>query len=375
MPLPTLPTSEEIRDRIITDIESKINQETPSLFKAFNRVIAGALSLVFTLLYKLGQWAYKQIFTATQDDDSLQLKGEQYDVPRKASQAAVLTADFTGINGTIIQIGEQFRGDINGLLYKTLSTFEIAVGVASANAECLTPGAAGNLLNGDTITILEPDGGLDNQATISATVTEGEEQESLESYRARISEREKRPPQGGALVDYIFWGNEVEGIDRTFAWGKREVPAINAGYVRVYPLAPDDDPGGRIPSAPKLQEVHDHIDDPTRAPTQVVEIVVDAMTERQFSVAVSDLSPNTAEVRDAFATNLAAFLLGREPKQFLDQVDVKNSISRSYVESIAIQSGANSITLELFIDGTVPAIESYTLLFNELAELDILIFP
>ena len=63
MPSPEIPTTKEINDRIISDIESKINQSTPLLFKALNRVIAFALSGVFTILYKFGQWALKQIFT------------------------------------------------------------------------------------------------------------------------------------------------------------------------------------------------------------------------------------------------------------------------------------------------------------------------
>ena len=374
MPLPTLPTSETIRDRILADIESKIAQNTPSLFKAFNRVIAAALALVFTLLYKLGQWTYKQIFTATQSDESLELKGAQYEIPRKSSQAAVLTFDFTGTNGTIIAVGKKFRGDLNGLVYQTLSAFEIIAGVASADAKCLTAGTAGNLLNGDTATVLEPEAGLVNQATVSATVTEGEEQEPLEEYRARISEREKRAPQGGALVDYIAWLKEVEGVTRGFVWGKREVPGLTAGHILVYPIT-DGDVGGRIPSGAKLTEVHDYIDDPTRAPTQVPIITVLAMTEREFIIDVSALSPDTAEVRAAFTTNLTDFLLSREPKQFLDQIDVRNTISRSQVEAVAIQSGALSITLELFIDGTVPPIESHTLDYFELAKLDSIVFP
>ena len=78
MPLPNIPTTEEIYDRIIADIESKISQTTPLFPKAFNIVLAKALAGVFTILYKFGQWGIKQIFTITQDIESLQLKGDQY---------------------------------------------------------------------------------------------------------------------------------------------------------------------------------------------------------------------------------------------------------------------------------------------------------
>ena len=365
MPAPEMPTTEEINDRIVSDIESKTSQSTPLLFKAFNRVIAFALSGVFTILYKFGQWVLKQIFTITQDADSLELKGDQYEIPRKTATAATLTAGFTGDNGTTIPAGTQFRGNSNGLLYSLQTTEEVAGGVASGNVLCLTAGEAGNLINGSILTILQPIPGLNNQATISATVTEGEDQETVEDYRARISEREKTPPQGGSLIDYILWAKEVAGITRAFAWGHREVAAIDPGYISVYPL--NDGEASRIPSAPKLAEVLAYIDDPTRAPMQVAVINVPAMTEETINITVTALDPNTAATRNAFAENVEAYLLAREPKQFTDQLDVKNIISRSGIESIYLASGAQSVTLTF--DMGAGAVESYELLYNELAIL------
>lgn len=372
MPLPTLPTTEEIRDRIVSDIESQINQTVPLMPRAFIRVWATATAFVFTLLYKFGQWTYKQIFTQTQDIESLLLKGDQFNIPRVVAQAATVTIDLIGDTGTIVPINTEFRGNSNNLLYRTIETIEITAGTGQVNVTCLTAGEISNLLVTDTLTINSPIAGLDNQATVSAIVTEGEDQETLEAYRARISEREKRPPQGGALVDYKFWAKEVPGVTRAFAWGKREVPALTAGYIRVYPLT--DGEVDRIPTAAKLTEVQEYIDDPGRAPLQVPIIEVLAMTERLFTITVSSIEPDTAEVRNTFETNVTDFLFTREPKQFLDQIDIKSNISRSYIESIAIDSGANSIVLKLFIDGVGPAIESYTLQYNELALLDILTF-
>ena len=366
MAAPEIPTTKEINDRIISDIESKIGQSTPFFAKAFNIILAKALSGVFTILYKFGQWAVKQIFTITQDADSLAQKGDQYKIPRKVATAAILTAGLTGDNGKIILAGKQFRGDSNGLLYSLQSTLEVAGGVASGDFLCLTAGALGNLVNGLKLTILQPISGLDNQATVTATVTEGEDQESIEDYRARISEREKTPPQGGSLVDYILWAKEVAGITRAFAYGHREESAIPEGYVSVYPL--NDDEASRIPSAPKLTEVQEYIDDPTRAPMQVAVINVPAMTEQEFDIDVTDLDPNTAAIRNAFAENVEAYLLEREPQQFIDQLNIKNVISRAGIEAIYIASGAQSVTLTIDLVGT-GVVEDYTLLYYELAKL------
>lgn len=370
MPAPEIPTTEEINDRIISDIESSIGQSTPLMFKAFNRVLAFALAGVFTILYKFGQWAIKQIFTITQDADSLELKGDQYDIPRTVAVAAELTVGFTGDNGTTILAGKQFRGDSNGLLYSVQLTETISGGVAVANVKCLTSGELSNLVNGSIMTILQPIAGLDNQATVSATVIEGEDQESIEDYRARISEREKTPPQGGALIDYVIWAKEVAGITRAFAWGHREVGAIPEGRVYVYPV--NDGEASRIPSVPKLTEVQEYIDDPTRAPMQVVLINVPAMDEKVIDIDVSALDPDTSAIKAAFAENVEEYLLAREPQQFVDQLDVKNVISRSGLEAIYINSGAQSVTLTMSDGGIV---EDTTLLFNELAILGTITGP
>lgn len=372
MPLPEIPTTKEINDRIISDIESKISQNTPLLYKALNRVFAFAYAGATTILYKFGQWAQKQQFTATQDEDSLLLKGDQYGIPIKDAQAAELTADFTGdVNGTIIPAGQQFRGNANGLLYSVKIALEIAAGVASGSVDCLTSGENGNLINGSVLTILQPIAGLDNIATISATVIEGEDQETIDEYRPRIQEREKTPPQGGALIDYVIWAKEVEGITRAFAWGHREVPAIDPGYVYVYTI--NDGEASRIPSGAKLTEVQEYIDDPTRAPLQVVIIEVPAMVEKDINIIVTALSPNTAEIRNTFATKVEEYLLEREPQQFTGQLDVKNVISRAGIEAIYINSGAQSVTLTIEVDGT--PMDNYTLLYNELAILDTITGP
>jgi uncharacterized phage protein gp47/JayE len=373
MPLPTLPTTEEIRNRIIIDIETQIGQNTPLFYKAFNRVLAASLAMVWTLLYKYGHWAYKQNFTVTQDDESLELKGEQYNIKRVAASSAVLTATVTGEIGVVVPKDRTFRSAINGLVYACAEDVELITSSATLTLQCLTPGAAGTLLVSNTLTILQPITGLNNTATVASVVTAGVDREGIETYRARIAEREKRPPQGGALNDYILWAKEVPGVTRAFAWGKREIDTITAGHVDVYPLT--DDAVDRIPEQGKLDEVLAYIDAPNRAPTQCVAINVQAMTETEWAVEISDLEPNTSAVREAIEDNLEEWFWTREPKQFVDQIENKSVISRSMAEAICVQSGAESCTLLMYKDESETATESYTLEHNELAKMTGVSFP
>ena len=175
------------------------------------------------------------------------------------------------------------------------------------------------------------------------------------------------------MIDYIIWAKEVAGITRAFAWGFREESVIPPGYIAVYPIS-DEDLVSRIPSSAKLTEVQEYIDDSTRAPMQVAVISVRAMTEQEFDIDVTALEPNTAEIRNKFAENVEAYLLEREPQQFIDQLDVKNVISRSGIEAVYINSGAQSVTLTIDLVGT-GTVEDYTLLYHELAKLGTITGP
>ena len=76
MALPTIPTVSEIRARIITDIEGKIDQTTPALPKAFVKVLAGAIAGIVILLYNAILWVYRHIFPETADYAALVLLGK-----------------------------------------------------------------------------------------------------------------------------------------------------------------------------------------------------------------------------------------------------------------------------------------------------------
>ena len=82
MAIPTIPTAAEIKARIKSDIENKINQTTPALPKAFNDVLAGALAGLILLLYQAILWTYRQIFPTTADITALELLGALVNITR-----------------------------------------------------------------------------------------------------------------------------------------------------------------------------------------------------------------------------------------------------------------------------------------------------
>lgn len=59
------PTTKEISDNIIAQLEASLNQSIPLLPKSFLRVLSKALAGVFVLLYKYGGFMFLQVFVRT----------------------------------------------------------------------------------------------------------------------------------------------------------------------------------------------------------------------------------------------------------------------------------------------------------------------
>ncbi len=357
----TIPTIAEIRDQIISDIEGKLGITVPWLPKAFIRVLAIALAGVLSLAYRFGLWCYKQIFAATADDEALILRGAQYGLSRSPAVRAKLTAQATGDDDTSIPAGTFWIGDDNGLVYQQEETVVISGGVATITVECLTAGDAGNLLIDDTLTIGSPLAGIDNTATVTGTTTTGEDQESIESFRAQVMQREKNKPQGGAASDYVAWALEVAGIAEAYAF--RPTP----GFVNVYPLTDDADPANRIPGGAKLTEVEDYLDDTVRRPLNATVSAV-AFTELDFDVDIADLVPNDATTKANIEAAITAYMYARRPQQYEDEVNPTNVVSAGEITAIAIAAGAQIATVTLKNAGGSP-ITSYELQDSELAKL------
>ena len=252
MAIPTIPTTKEIKERITADLNSKINQTTPDIAKAFNKVIAGALAGIITLLYQMIVWTYRQIFPATADLFSLVLLGSLVNIFQLKSVFAVLTADITGTETYVPPEGAQFRSSSN-VVYIISSTGAISGGTASVELTAQTSGEIGNLVNGSELSIVSPDPQLTGTAVITATTTSGDDAETPDSFRARVISEYRKRRTGGAPADYESWGLETPN----FNWiSPLDSPTL-AGEVEVYGRV-DNQPDG-IPTGNQLTELYNFL--------------------------------------------------------------------------------------------------------------------
>ena len=352
----SIPTITEIKEQILSDIETATGKTAPLLPISVWSVISTALAGALYLIYKYIDYTRRQIFVATADYEGLILKGSEYGLFPNVSQEWRGTATITGTNGTDIPIGKIYtRGNYS---YQVTELATISSGSATLIIEALTSGSESNLIATDILTESNPTVGLSSTITIASITQSGRDEESIENFRNRISLRQKLPPQGGSVNDYILWTLEVSGISEAF-------PFLDSpGIIFIYPILETNDPTQRIPDNSKLQEVEDFLN---AYPLKPLNSTINAapFTEITINVTISNLQVDTSTLRQTIEDEITNYFYQRRPLLFPNNPEPKNNISVSECITIATLAGAKSLAIVLTASGkTFP----YSLNDNELAK-------
>lgn len=232
---------------------------------------------------------------------------------------------MTGTDGVPIPMGiELQRADET--TYVTTAAAEIAGGTAMVAVAAVTPGAVGNLAAGVGLKMLGTVAGVNTVALVADPgLAGGADMEADPSLLARLLDRIRQPPHGGAAHDYIRWALEISGVTR--AWVKPEWFGIGTiGLMFVCDDAPDT-----IPTAEKVAEVQAHID--MVKPVQV-EVVVFAPTGNPITPTFTALTPDTDAVKANIVAELRALLRREaEPGASIPISRIRNAVSTALGES------------------------------------------
>lgn len=387
------PTTKEINDNIVAQLEASLNQTIPLLPKAFLRVLAKALAGVFVLLYKYAGFMFLQLFvrTASYADtevngvtvNPLREWGDLVGVPDRApaTQAELLinitVEDQTGF----LPSNTQLVGRDNGVTYLTLgsvaltsSTVQATVRAVSDQAGGGGAGAIGNLDPGAVLSFANPLAQVARNAVVDSQTVTGADAEAIEAYRQRVIDRFQKRPQGGAYADYEQWGEEPAGILNVYPYTS-ECPGQVDLYVEATPESSGDPDG--IPTAAQLQEVFDSVEvdqaglasrRPANALTNVFPIDRVGFDVRVTGLLVADLS----EVRNQIETALAEYFVSREP--FIPGLSVpprRDRITRSALSGVVddVVSASGGIFSAVFMELDGVDLDLYSLGIGEKAKL------
>ena len=152
---------------------------------------------------------------------------------RKQATLASGTATFTGVGGAIVPaftqlIGATAAGSIN---YETTAQITLDANLPTVGPiRAITPGTAGNQLEGASLSFLATPPQVDGSATV-VELDNGTDIETDNELRARILQRIRNPPMGGAVADYEAWALAVPGVTRAWAAPEQGVGTITVRFL------------------------------------------------------------------------------------------------------------------------------------------------
>lgn len=266
-----------------------------SVLEALARMLAGASHLLHGHL----DWTSRQAMVDTAEAEHLNRHASIYGINRKAAEFATGSVALTGNDGAAVSAGTLLQR-ADGVRYLTLTDVEISSGGATVDIQAELAGAAANEDAEVELFLVSPVSGVSSTATILAGgLASGADEEDDEALRARVLQRIREKPQGGAAHDYEAWTLEVAGITR--AWilpGWIGVGTVGVTFVK------DADPSTIFPAEQDLQDVRDHLE-PLRPVT--ADVVVFAPTAKLLQPTIA-LAPNSIAARDAVEAAIVALL-------------------------------------------------------------------
>lgn len=336
--------------QILTDIESKTNQDTPAINVAYNRIVANAVAAMSLSndIHNIDQ--RKECFPQTASENlGLLFWSGLVNRPREPGTQAELQVEATGTNGLTIGTGSTGPRWLanSGIKYSTKAGATISGGIALITVLAEQFGTEGTLQIGDKITLTTTIPGLDGKATVTAINTVGVEQESIESWRAAIIQLAAFPPNIGTAAWFFNEALKVAGITRAYPYVSQLFP----GRIELFAVADDNVDG--IPTQPQLDEIELIVSQANKNIMWASDLLPNAQKRLEafvspvdtYDVVITDGTPPLsaslkvlieASINNYFATR-NPFILGLSP---LDQGSVEEvAISATAQNTIDAQTG------------------------------------
>ncbi|MBX9944959.1 MAG: baseplate J/gp47 family protein [Reyranella sp.] len=238
-----LPTLTDLRNRIEADFNTRLPGADSRLPRGLLRVLSFAYATAAWSMYQFLGWISRQRLADTADDEELDRIAGVHGMARTPSATATGSATVTGINGSTVPAGAALQtGDRT--VYIVQADVPIAAGTGVVQLRAAAPGKAGNQAAAAKLEFVAPVTGVATAATVIA-LSGGLDEEHDASFRGRLLDHLRRPPQGGTLADYVQWARAVAGVSRAWAvanWqgaGTVGVLFVFDGRQNILPLAAD----------------------------------------------------------------------------------------------------------------------------------------
>ena len=365
------PTTEELYQNIIAQLEASLAQSIPFIPNSFLRVLARVLAGVFITLYKYGGFIFLQMFVSTASFSSTVIngrtvtplieKGREVGVGDPAPAVrAELDVTVTVLNSGTLNAGTPLVGLSNGVEYVTVTAYSLSTPSGTVNVRAVSDpaggngaGEVGNLQAGDEINFSSPNAVTASNAVVLTQTKTGADGETEQAYRQRILQKQQARPQGGAKADYRDWATQPSGILQAYPF------TANNGQVDVYIESATEADG--VPTQAQLDEAADNMELYRPANDLVNTLPIFRTPWTATVVGLLSVPGTESATESAISSAVEEYFLSRV--NFISGVDIppqKNVINRSAVigavEDAATASGASfsGVTIARDSAPTVP---------------------
>lgn len=379
-----IPTTQQIYNNIIADLEAQYNITIPFIGKSFLRAYASVLAAQLKLVYLLVGKVQKNIFVDTADPQAQGGTLERFGFvklnryPFKATQGTY-EIQAVGTVGAVIPAGTTFKSDddsVNPAYLFILDTQYTLVSPFKFNVRALTAGLESQMNVSETMTVTAPLSNIDSKFTVTAEITEPQVAEGIEDYRRKAIDAYRLEPQGGAGADYRLWASDAQGVKQSYPYAATG----NGNQVNLFIEANinDSTDGKGTPSAQILTDVQSQIEDPTadrpsRKPITdtvsylaITPLDVDiTINSGSFTAAQQTLIDNSIE--DAL-TDIRPFVSSIDVLANKNDIFDTNKIISLILEavpgssfgSIDLVVDGNTVSTFTFSDGDIPNLNTVT---------------
>ena len=251
-------------------------------------------------------WWGRQYFPDTAEDEFVARHGSIWGVDPRPATTAVGSVLIEGVTGTALpMLLELATGD--GVILRTTAATEIgAGGTVTVGVAAALPGPGGNVEAGARLATVEPLPAVSRVTVAEPGLAGGAADETPASHAARIVERIRQAPHGGAGFDYPTWlasEFDVRAVRVVADW-------IGRGSVGVVVAMNGDDGSARVPTTPELAAMLALLGEPgsqsgLRPVTAHVVMLAAELQEIDLTVR---LRPDTVKTRAAVTEAFSRFV-------------------------------------------------------------------
>jgi hypothetical protein len=387
----TIPTLQELITDVISQIEAEfgdtISTTGKSALRATGNTLGGKLKLLYLTLANVQKNMLPDLADSVAVGGTLErwgfIKLGRY--PFKATNGEY-TLSVTGSVGATIPAQTTFLSDDDSLspgqLYILDEAYVLVSTTDNINVRALTPGTAGKLNIGDTLTPTSPIALVDSTAVVTAETVQPLDAESIDTYRQEVIASFNLEPQGGADTDYRLWAQDAQGVEAVY-------PYTASGYsnrVNLYieSSIADSTDGKGTPSAGMITSVEGVINfDPDttipllqrgRKPATVivnylpVTIITVDIVIPSFSGITADKQALILSAMTSYYSSIRPFVAAADVIENKNDISDQNNISAVVLSAVPGSSfGAPilyingvAMTSYTFINGNIPYLNSIT---------------